>query len=488
MKYRFCFVIIFFILSSLVFFFSCDRSDYTTNNKDKLIFSTDTVKFDTIFSSIGSATRRFTVKNSNNKKSIKIDRIFVSKANNSKYKININGIASNNQTGIELLPGDSIYIFVMVNINPGRDEMIENDSIIFISNNNTQNVKLQAFGQDVNLINGETIENDITWTTSKPYLIYNSALVDTFATLTIQAGTKVYFHKNSSLLVKGSLKVNGTTNNRVLFTSDRLEQYYQDLPGQWGMSLYDNYGNLQGVLGGIHLLAGSRYNEILNADIKNSTIGVQVDSCVTPNHPSLILKNTKIENNQLAGLYALGAYVEADNCVFANCGHYTVACLIGGKYQFLHCTLANYWTGTRASSQLIFSNYYTYFQNNSQEISYRPLESAYFGNCIIYGNKENEISIDYNQGTDMNIYFENCLIQYKDSIELKKTGSYINNIFNENPNFVSIKPPYDYTLDTLSSAKDKGKLEIGQLIPFDQLGNSRIIDNKPDLGAFERQQ
>lgn len=488
MQFRFCYIILILFVFSFTMFFSCEKINYTTNSEDKLIFSTDSIKFDTVFSSIGSATKRFTVKNSNKKKSIVIDKIFVAKSNNSKYKLNINGILSNNITNIELSPGDSLYIFVMVNINPGRDEMVENDSIIFMSNNNTQSVKLQAFGQDVNLIDGETITNDMIWAATKPYLIYNSALVDTFATLTIQAGTKIYFHKNSSLLVKGTLKVDGTTNNRVLFAGDRLENYYLELPGQWGMSLYDNAGNLKGLLGGIHLLAGSRYNEIHHADIKNSTIGIQVDSCVTPNTPSLILRNSNIENNQLIGLYALGANIEAENCVFANCGYYTVACLIGGKYQFLHCTLANYWKGTRPSSQLVFSNYYSYTQNNSEQISYRPIEAAYFGNCIIYGNKDNEINIDYNQGAEMNLYFENCLIKYKDTVKLKKTGSYINNVFNLNPNFIDTQSPYDYILDTLSAAKDKGKIEIGQLIPFDQIGNSRITDNKPDIGAFERQE
>jgi hypothetical protein len=472
-----------------VFFSSCERNNYTTDSKDKLKFSTDTVKFDTIFTSTGSATKRFAVRNPNSKKTINIDRIFLAKGSQSKYQLNINGLPSNNKTDIELSPGDSIFIFVMVNINPGKDEMLEMDSIIFLSNNNEQSVKLVAYGQDVILIDGQTIMNDTIWTPLKPILINNSALVDTFATLTVQAGTKIFFHKNSSLFIKGTIKAEGQVENRILFTGDRLEYSYSEIPGQWGAYSYDDKGNLRGVFGGIHLLAGSRYNELKNVDIKNSTIGLQVDSVVTSDAPSVYLKNVNIENSQLIGLNALGAHIIAENCVFANSGRYNVGCIIGGKYTFIHCTLANYWSGIRDNGQLMLNNYYTYkTPTGLDHVSYRPLESVYFGNCIIAGSKKTEISIDYNQGADMNLIFENCLIQYEDTAKLKTLGLFSNNIFNKDHIFKKTQIPYDYSLDTLSPAKDKGKLEIGQLVPYDQKGTSRIVDNKPDLGAFERQE
>ena len=34
--------------------------------------------------------------------------------------------------------------------------------------------------------------------------------------------------------LKSSLKVLGNNSNKVLFTSDRLDEYYRDIPGQWG--------------------------------------------------------------------------------------------------------------------------------------------------------------------------------------------------------------------------------------------------------------
>lgn len=482
------FIIIFaLIIFVLIIFSSCEKPIITKNPSDKLIFSTDTIQFDTIFTTIGSATKYFTVKNSNTKKTIIVDRIFVAKGSQSKYKLNINGVPTNNVSNIELAPGDSIFIFVMVNINPGRDEMVEQDSVVFMSNGNTQDVKLVAFGQDVHLIDGQVLNNDTTWTATKPFLIYNSALVSNNTTLTIQAGTKIYFHKNSGLLVNGTIKVNGEVNNRVLFTGDRLEQYYAEIPGQWGTTIISNpQGQTMKILGGIYLLSGSKYNEIFNADIKNSMIGLRADSCVTVDAPTVYLKNVNIENSQIAGLYAMGAYIIAENCVFANSGSYNVGCIIGGKYYFIHCTLANFWKGMRETPQLLFNNYYKYTDINGLEhVSNRPLELAYFGNCIIDGSKDNEIGIDYHQTAEMNLVFENSLIKYKDTAALKQTGVYLNNIYNKSAEFQNIMSPYDYQLEATSPAKDAGKLEISQMYPFDQKGNSRISDEKPDLGAFE---
>lgn len=474
---------------SLIIINSCQKNPFTTDPSDKLIFSTDTVHFDTVFTTVGSATEYFTIKNPNKSKSIKLDKIYLAKKSNSVYRLNINGYSANEIEDLELAPGDSIYIFVEVTIDPNRDEMIEKDSIIFISNGNVQNVKLIAYGQDITLINGRYISNDTTWTSAKPVVIYNSALVEEDITLTVMPGTKVYMHRGSSLFIGGTLKVLGETNNRVLFTGDRLEDYYSEIAGQWGAYLEDGYGNTTRIFGGIHLMSGSHDNQIFNADIKNAIIGLQVDSCVTPGVPTVRLKNTNIENSKIAGLYALGAYIEAENCVFANSGQYNVACIIGGQYSFIHCTMANYWIGNRQTPQLILNNYYQYRDGNGNiQTSYRDLVDAYFGNCIIYGSRDNELELDLSVDAMANFRFDNCLIKYKEYSDLESSDFFIDNIWNESPKFMETVNPFDYQLDTLSPAKDTGKQSIGNIVPLDQSGNNRILDGHPDLGAFERQE
>lgn len=480
----FLLIIIFSLFAYLLT--DCRKDNFTTNPGDKLSFSIDTLHFDTIFTTIGSTTKYFTVTNSNPTQSLKIDKIFLAKGSSSNFRLNIDGTSTNSYDDYILAPGDSLYIFVEVTIDPGRDAMIEHDSVVFIYNNNVQDVDLVAFGQDVWLINGRIIPNDTIWDSSKPFLIYNSALVDTFATLTIMPGSKVYFHRGSSLFVKGSLKVMGEYDNTVLFTGDRLESFYQDIPGQWGAFLQDNFGNTRAIFGGIHLLAGSRYNEINYANIRNGIIGLQVDSCVTPGIPTLVLKNSNIENSKIAGLYALGSHIEAENCVFANAGRYTVACIIGGEYYFNHCTMANFYRDGRPTPQLVLNNYYSYSSSGQTQTSYRDLINAYFTNCIIYGSKDTEVLLDLTSDAMANFRFDNCLIRYKNYSEIENSDFFIDNLYNKNPRFLSTSSPFDYRLDTLSYAKDAGKMLHALKVPFDQDNNSRIADGKPDLGAFER--
>jgi hypothetical protein len=486
---------------ALIVFSSCNKNNFTTNPADKLEFSTDTVQFDTIFTNIGSATNYFVVRNSNQSQAIKIDRIFVAGESNSKYRLNINGFSTNNITDLELPPGDSIFIFVEVTIDPNRDEMIEEDSVVFLSNGNVQNVKLVAFGQDVHLyfptdtleITGyklpySVIDDNTVWTNDKPHLVYGTVIVDSDAELRVEAGAKVYFHRGAGLFIGGTLNVAGEVSNRVLFTSDRLEDYYSEIAGQWGPFLDAGNGNTLGIFGGIRLLPGSTNNQIYNCDIKNAIIGLEVDSCVTPGIPTVKLKNTNIENSKIIGLYALGAHIEAENCVFANSGQYNLAIFIGGKYSFIHCTMANYWIGNRQTPQLVLNNYYTYDIGAGTQVSYRDLTDAYFGNCIIYGSREDELVLDLAEGALANFRFDNCLIKSKEFEGVTGSDFFIDNIWNENPKFLETSSPFDYHLDTLSPAKDVGKVSIGNLVPNDQDGNSRLSDIKPDLGAFERQE
>lgn len=471
---------------SVVWIFASCNNRAPHDPADLLIFSTDTVQFDTIFTGIGSTTKCLSIKNANSSKALNIDRIYVAKGSSSKYRLNIDGRATNNYQNYKLAPGDSLFIFVEVTIDPNRDEMIEQDSIIFQVNDKQQDVKLIAFGQDVTLLNGHMISNDTTWTPEKPVLIYNSAMVDNDITLTILPGTKVYLHNNSSLFIKGTLKANGEIGNRIIITGDRLEDGYSTIQGQWGAYLQDEIGNTTGIYGGLHFAVGSKNNILNNTDITNALIGVQVDSCVTPNIPTLKMKNSNIENSKIAGLYALGAYVEAENCVFANSGKYTVACWIGGRYIFKHCTMANYSSGVRQTPELSLKNYYTYTtESGATAIEYRDITEAKFENCIIYGLLKNEIEFDLVAGAEANLLFNNCLIKYQDCRELTGT-SFVDNIYNEDPLFYSLDKPYSYKLSITSSAIDKAKVSISENIPLDHDGVNRIsTDGKPDIGAYE---
>lgn len=456
-----------FIAVSILLFFSCEKEKFITDSSAKLTFSTDTVFFDTLFTTIGSVTKRFTVKNPHDQK-IRISNISLGRGEDSDYRLNINGIQNNQVSDIELAANDSLFIFAEVTIDPNNtnNPMVIKDSVIFETNRNRQDVKLISWGQDMHLIKGEVLQTQ-TWTADKPYLVYNSALIDTGAVLTIEPGSNIHFHRNSRFYVAGSVQANGTLEEPITFQGDRLEDDYKDIPGQWD---------------GIWLMAGSKNNQFDHVTIKNAIIGVQVDTLENTTAPTLSLSNSQILHMTYAGIYAQGTTIKAHNCVIADCGSYALALTLGGSYEFYHTTIANYWFGsTRSTPSVVLNNYYTDVNDN---LVPRDLEQAYFGNCIIYGNKENEIVFDSNPAAQFNYSFNHSLLK---RAPLPDTSGNMYNavLFNQDPKFVN-RQAYNFQLDTLSPAINKGDPVIGLNFPSDLNGNSRTMDAAPDLGAFER--
>ncbi|MDO8952050.1 MAG: hypothetical protein Q7U86_05455 [Draconibacterium sp.] len=462
-----------FLVLCGVFLWSCNQEDFTSNPDAKLVFATDTITFDTVFTTIGSTTKWFTVKNPQ-KQAVNISNILLAGGSRSPFRLNINGVAATEDFDVDISGGDSIFIFVEVTIDPTgqNNPMVYHDSIVFNLNGNKQDVDLIAFGQDFHLYNGEVLKTQ-QWKNDKPYLIYNSVLVDSLETLSVDAGCRIHFHNGSSMFVKGTLKATGTFEEPVKFLGDRLEKSYSDVPGQWGAWTELNGGGIY-VYGGIHFLVGSKDNLIDWAIIKNANKGIQIDSMGFSENPVLTISNTRIENMTLNCIDARTTTIKASNSVFANSGSYTVALLFGGNYEFNHCTVANYFrVGTRKEPALVMNNFFEY-----NKITYSFDFKALFVNCIIYGNTTNEIVTDAD-GTGLFLYsFKNCLVN------TNLSSGFENSLFNKDPLFVDI-PENNFAIDSLSPAKNMGNIEIARLFPVDLDNQSRLEDDGPDSGALE---
>ena len=465
-------VIYFLIIGIFAGFFSCEGPDILIDPDAKLRFSSDTVYFDTIFTTIGSTTKQLRVYNHFDQP-LKISSILLAGGQESVFRLNIDGIPENSASDIEIPPEDSIYVFVEVTLDPNNADslLMIKDSIVFITNGNIQDVDLVAWGQDVHFINGKIIQSE-TWINDKPYLVFNSMLVDTNEILTIEEGVTVHFHRDSRLFVAGTLIVNGTMDNPVTFQGDRLEQLYKDIPGQWD---------------GLWLLPGSHDNRINYAVIKNGIIGIESDTLASITEPTLDISNSIILNMSSVGILGLGTTIKASNCVIGKCGQFALALLIGGSYEFYQCTIANYWGGyestSRSNPSVALNNYYEDINGNYQV---RPIENAVFGNCIIYGNRESEFEIDSFPNTVINYELNHCVTRIDPEKFNLNDQTHFKTIFNnEDPKFVSYETD-NYQLDTLSAAKDRGLLDYTLLYSYDLLGISRLDDAGPDIGAYER--
>ena len=479
-------------------FVSCITEDeYITDQSVKLKFSSDTLRFDTVFTTMGSVTKQIKIYNKESKP-IKIDKISLGAGANSFYRLNVDGDTNLVVRDIEIGPKDSMFIFARVTIDPTNQNnpLLVSDSIIFSFNNKEQYVQLEAYGQDayyhtpnewLRIYNGDgsydsihyslahfgALErgviingNDIEWKNDKPHIIFGVLIVNSSSTLKIDEGTKIHLSSKSDLWVlsDASLKVNGSYQNNVIFEGIRKDSYYSTLAGQWGV---------------IRFMVGSKNNILNNVLIKNGTIGIMADSCVTPNSPTVEINNSIIENMSYYGLYSRGAHINAANSVVQNTGKETVALTMGGKYEFVNCTFANYWSydSRRTTKTLFLQNYYT---DNNNNVQLRPIVECNFYNTIIYGSNEEEIGIDKADGAILEHYFENCILRTK--IIIPGGTSERDSYFNTDPLFNNSQEN-DLRVKEKSPAIGKGNGNWNSVYPFDIIGNAR--PKPPTIGAYE---
>ncbi|GAB1307543.1 hypothetical protein KH5_02260 [Urechidicola sp. KH5] len=494
-----------FIVLCIILLASCREDFETIPSSGNLRFSKDTVFLDTVFTNIGSSTYNLKVYNPSND-DIHIPSITLERGESSNYRLNVDGIPGKSFNNIEVLAKDSIFIFIetTVDINSLSDPLYT-DRILFDTDSRTQDVDLVTLVQDAHFLfpsrdsegviatipigttaNGETLEvqgfyldDDTTFTNEKPYVIYGYCAVPADKKLTIEAGARVHFHANSGLIVDkdATLEINGTIDNEVIIEGDRLEPQFAETPGQWGA---------------IWLRAGSKDHNIDFATIKNASVGIILDSIGNDTEPTLTIKNSQLYNHANYGILARETNIEGENLVINNAGLSSLACTIGGTYNFTHSTFANYWrNGVRQFPAVLVNNFFTYIDGENQVIETRPLHAANFNSCIIYGNSNIELILDNVEGSSFNYNFKNSLIKFDDfsgnfdgipEYDFDNTMHYQNTIINENPDF---KDPYTNQLiiGEESAGVNTASLEDALLVPFDILGVDRTL--APDIGAYQ---
>jgi hypothetical protein len=425
--------------------------------KGDFSFSTDTLLFDTVFTTIGSATKNFKVYNGNAGR-IKFSEIRLMGGENSPFRLNFDGASGFLHADIEMDGKDSLFGFVDVTLSVNNDNypLVYLDSIRFTSEGKQKYLYLAVWGQDVYIHNRDISEG--VWANDKPHLVYGYTAVDSNKTLTLLPGTQVYFHKNASFVVyKGALDIQGELGNEVVFQGDRLEAFYSDNPGQW-------YG--------IRFIEATP-SVIDYAIIKNGQVGVQIDSTGTNSSYTVEIKNSKILNQSFFGVYPVaGARLKMENCVVNNAGIASAYLFAGGAYNFNHCTFANYNALGRSTPLFVMQNYF----QSANTIYVRPIDEAFFTNCVFYGSLIDEFNIDLLTHPSMNYTFDHCLIR--------------NSVVSTESNFVNcnwnIDPGFESTLDNdfkfkLPSPLNNTANPLTSL-SFDINGVSR---SGPDIGAYE---
>lgn len=455
-----------YIFLAFVLMAGCKKDKLITDSSGKLEFSLDTVVFDTVFTTVGSTTHQVKVYNRNSQ-TIRITSISIAGGSGSQFRINVDGLPGTYFTDIEIAGKDSLYIFIEVTINPSSGVLpfIVKDSIVFETNGNIQDVDLVVWGQDAHFFNGSII-CDMTWVNDKPYVIYNSILVDSGCTLTIEPGVKVYSHTSSAIYVYGTLIVNGSNNEHVSFQGDRTESFYDDVTGQWL---------------GIFLLRGSANNFIDHANIKNAFYGVSLGSSSSSdlntftyaNAPDVLIRRSVIHNMLYTGIFGFLSFITVENTLVYNCGLHNAHLAFGGVYNFNHVTMANYSNIVVDHGEAILE--IGNFAESSQGHFSADVDAT-FTNCLIDGSLDDEIVYDDDNIAAFNYQFNNCQLRTQKSTS---DTNYISIIQNKEPHF-ALYSEFDFHILSISPARDAG---VATIVLDDLEENPRT--GIPDIGAFE---
>lgn len=466
---------------------SCDGLDenYSTNPVHRLSFSVDTLSFDTVFTTIGSATKEFMIYNTNDKPLI-ISDIMLAGSGETGFRINVDGRKGDYFHDIRIGAKDSLYVMAEVTVNPNASNqpLLIDDSIIFTVNGIKQTVRLEAFGQNVNLYKGGvTITKDTTLNADRPYLIYDSLIIGKDVILEIKPGVIFYMHDQSKIVNYGTIRANGTREKPILFRGDRLDFILNDVlpydrtPSQWG---------------GIFFQPESFENIMDNVIIRNGQTGLTFEES-TPERSKLKLSNSQITNMGESLLCAFNCDIEVSNTELTNAGN-SIVSLFGGKYTFVHCTLSNHMTLVkRSKSCLTLSNNVKPIDNPS-EVKLYPL-SVTFDNCIIDGSyssgKENykgEINLSDADGAKFDYSFNHCVIKSKGT-----NNEHFKEVLftDKSPSFRLLggeknKYQFDFRPDSLTTlGVGKADIFVTQKYPIDRYGVNRLTNDGPDIGAYE---
>ena len=466
--------------------YSCKKNNTVNPDSNlKLEFSADTVLFDTVFTSLGSATHELRIYNRNSD-DLQISSIRLVQGEDSPFRLNLDGESATEIYDKIIPANDSLFSFLRVTINPNdlNTPFIVEDELEFITNGNTQTIKLLAWGQNANYIVADKVVNiggtpypyhivadslqTTVWTSERPYVIYGYALINSYGTLKIEKGTQVYCHQGSGILSwsDGQLIIDGTLEEPVIVQGDRLESYYNHTPGQWEQILM-----MDGRAGADH--------RISHAIIRNGTIGLNCQSVLKATECALRIDNTIVENQSGYGLFSILYAVEAKNFVIANCG-FANFWAFGGDYRFVHGTIANYWNANehnKNENAVLVTNYAL---DGNNEPFYYPFNME-MDNCIIYGKQKDEFKGVFSPDADSSYVFDHCLLRsekYNSNME-----GFRHCLFNLDPMFVDPILP-DCHIDSISSPViGIGNPLFGNELPYDLDGVSRV--GTPDLGAYQ---
>lgn len=478
---------IFLLAGLLIWLGSCQLQEekITLNPSKSLIFSSDTIVFDTVFTTQKTATRRLRVRNPN-KNAIMLSSVELVNGNASPFSVTVNGQRGDKIVrDVEIRGGDSILVLMEAKIqaNAQDEPIIVEDALRFFvkGKSQPQNVMILAWGQDAIYLRDSILPCNMRWTKQKPYVIFEGVLVPKGCTLTVEAGARIHSYQNANILVEGTIIVQGTEQEPVIFEGTRLEKEYENQPNQWGA---------------IALLGESKGNVINYAIIRNGLRGIQVNVPDDTKSADVVIANSVIKNMSEVGVFCFGSTVIMYNTEISDCAQYLFAGLRGGNYSLWHNTLtySSSKSFQRKTPAVGFNNFYE--DAATSTLYTAPYPTVELVNNIISGNQTNELIFGiYPDKTPL----LPTPILHKNIIRVAKVNADRNfdvgdNIFVQSNYTLRNNFNYNFALDSADTQKEVAYQKGWPLTNFnntiqlvlskDRFSFPRPAD-KPDIGAYQ---
>lgn len=370
--------IFFFLIAALVLLTACsDNDSFTTDRSHRLTFTTDTVRMDTLFATVPSATYTFWVHNQSGD-GLRLRSVRLERSGQSGFRVNVDGSYLNPVVNnLEIRKGDSIRVFVEVTAfeNASAEPQLVEDNLLFtLESGVEQRVNLRTYSWNAELWQTVDVTADQTIESATPIVVYGGIHVAKDAALTIK-NTTIYFHDGAGITVDGALTVENS-----LLRGDRLDHMFDYLP----------YDRVSGQWKGITVKPHAVGCLLLDSELRNAMDGIVADTT------TVVLSGSTVHNCKGSGLWAHDCVVDIQYSTLSNTLKDCLT-LLGCQATLDHVTLAQF---------------YPLSANRGFALRFEPSEQVFSLTCsntLVTGYAEDVIEGEVDENSKYS--FVNCLLR-----------------------------------------------------------------------------
>lgn len=370
--------IFFFLIAALTLLTACsDNDSFTTDRSHRLTFTTDTVRMDTLFATVPSATYTFWVHNQSGD-GLRLRSVRLERSGQSGFRVNVDGSYLNPVVNnLEIRQGDSLRVFVEVTAfeNQSPDPQLVEDNLLFtLESGVEQRVNLRTYSWNAELWQTVDVTADQTIESTTPIVVYGGINVAKDAALTIK-NTTIYFHDGAGITVKGALTVENS-----LLRGDRLDHMFDYLP----------YDRVSGQWKGITVNPHAVGCLLLDSELRNAMDGIVADTT------TVVLSGSTVHNCKGSGLWAHDCVVDIQYSTLSNTLKDCLT-LLGCQATLDHVTLAQF---------------YPLSANRGFALRFEPSEQVFSLTCsntLVTGYAEDVIEGEVDENSKYS--FANCLLR-----------------------------------------------------------------------------